>query len=125
MKLPFVVPALAFLILVPITALIGGPRDDQWKRVETGTGFPEQLFPGNEVNSAISRIVVTKSDKGIAWGGAHWQYPEGIDKVTSSTGTPLAPRKSHFVRESTSAGQVLKPTSPTGGYKTRKSLIHR
>ena len=59
----------------------------------------------------MSRIVVTKSDKGIAWGGVHWQYLEDIGKVNSSTGTPLALSKRLFVKETTSRGQVLKPVS--------------
>ncbi|MBX7120638.1 MAG: hypothetical protein K1X42_00765 [Opitutaceae bacterium] len=80
-------------------------------KVEAGTGFFEQIFPGGEVNPAMSRIVVTKSDKGIAWGGVHWQYLEDIGKVTSSTGTPLALSKRLFVKETTSRGQVLKPVS--------------
>lgn len=80
-------------------------------KVEAGTGFFEQIFPGGEVNPAMSRIVVTKSDKGIAWGGVHWQYLEDIGKVNSSTGTPLALSKRLFVKETTSRGQVLKPVS--------------
>lgn len=81
------------------------------KQVEAGTGYFEQIFTGREVSSAMSRVVVKKSDKGIAWGGVHWQYLEDIGKVTSSTGTPLSLRKKVFIVESTSRGRVLKPVS--------------
>lgn len=79
------------------------------EKVEAGTGFFEQRFLRNEVVPSLAEITVTKPDKGVSWGGAHWQYLEDIDKVTPHEGTPLKVEKRLFNRRLTKAGPVLDP----------------
>lgn len=81
--------------------------------VEAGTGFYEQKFIRNEVVPAMGNITVTKSDKGVAWGGVHWQYLEDVSKVTPHEGTPLKLEKQLFKRTFTKAGPVLEPIRGT------------
>ncbi|MBX9628622.1 MAG: hypothetical protein K2X82_32795, partial [Gemmataceae bacterium] len=79
------------------------------EKVEAGTGFFEQRFLRNEVVPSLADITVTKPDKGVSWGGAHWAYLEDIDKVTPHEGTPLKLEKRLFKRRLTKAGPVLDP----------------
>lgn len=79
------------------------------EKVEAGTGFFEQRFLRNEVVPSLAEITVTKPDKGVSWGGAHWEYLEDIDKVTPHEGTPLKLEKRLFKRRLTKAGPTLDP----------------
>jgi uncharacterized protein YfaS (alpha-2-macroglobulin family) len=80
----------------------------QPKKVEAGTGYYEQRFSGGRVKEKYGDVTITKLDKGIAWGGLHWQYFEDISKVTSHK-TPLSLEKRLFVRRNTKSGPVIKP----------------
>ncbi len=93
------------------------------EKTEAGTGFYEKRFAGSEVRPTMGRIVVKKTDDGVSWGGVHWQYLEDIGKVTAHTGTPLTLKKTLFVRETTSRGQVLKPI--TGALAVGDELVVR
>ena len=79
--------------------------------VEPGTGFYERRFPAAEVKPVLGRIVVAKSDAGIAWGGVHWQYFEDVGKVTGHEATPLKLTKSLFTKVNTAAGPQLRPAA--------------
>ncbi|MCZ2340558.1 MAG: hypothetical protein LC104_02030 [Bacteroidales bacterium] len=81
--------------------------------VEAGTGFYEQKFIRQEVTPDMGTITVTKTDKGVAWGGVHWQYLEDISKVTPHEGTPLKLEKRLFKRTFTKSGPVLEPIRGT------------
>ncbi|MBK9989251.1 MAG: hypothetical protein IPP19_00565 [Verrucomicrobia bacterium] len=83
------------------------------EKVEAGTGFYEKKFASAEINPAMGQISVKKADEGVSWGSVHWQYLEDIAKITPHEGTPLKLRKTLWIKETTSKGQVLKPvTSP-------------
>ena len=63
----------------------------------------------------MGTITVKKTDPGVAWGSVHWQYLEDMRKVTPHEGTPLRLKKTLFIKDTTSKGQVLKPvTGPVG-----------
>jgi hypothetical protein len=74
---------------------------------EAGTGFYERRWVGNEIQPAMGRVLVRKSDPGVAWGSVHWQYLEDMDKVTAYAGTPLQLAKALFVRRTGKAGPQL------------------
>lgn len=76
--------------------------------VEAGTGFYQQQFQATDVKPAYGAIRVKKLDKGVAWGGVHWQYLEDLSQVTPHDDTPLSLTKQLYVRENTPSGRVLK-----------------
>ncbi|MCK4836467.1 MAG: alpha-2-macroglobulin family protein [Candidatus Aminicenantes bacterium] len=77
--------------------------------VEAGTGYYEKYIDPKEILSEMGNISVIKKDKGIAWGGVHWQYMEDISRITPHTGNPLTLKKRVFVRQYTKKGPVIKP----------------
>jgi len=81
------------------------------EKVEAGTGFYEKTFSGPEVKANMGEISVTKEDKGIAWGGIHWQYLEDMTKITPHE-TNLKLKKTLFVKRDSPKGPVI---SPVGG----------
>ncbi len=81
----------------------------QPEKVEAGTGFYEKRFGPGEITPAMGRILVTKMDKGIAWGGVHWQYLEDIAKITPHAQNPLKLKKAVFVQKYTKSGPVIEP----------------
>jgi len=83
------------------------------QKVEAGTGFYEERFGRSEVRPEMGEITVTKVDKGVAWGGVHWQYFEDISKITPHEATPLTLKKALFVKENTKQGPVLRPVKDT------------
>lgn len=93
------------------------------EKVEAGTGFYEQRFARNEIKPAMGQITVKKADDGVSWGSVHWQYLEDISKVTPHEGTPLKLKKSLWIKETTSKGQVLKPM--TGSVAVGDELVVR
>lgn len=90
-------------------AVAPGARPDPRPAVEPGTGFYEVRFVGPEVKPEMGRITVKKTEAGVAWGSAHWQYFEDLARVPAYEGTPLKLRKSLFVKQHTASGPVLNP----------------
>ena len=90
---------------------------------EPGTGFYQVRIPGNEVTPGMSEIVLRKTDTGVSWGSAHWQYFEDIDRVKAFTATPLKLTKSAFIRENTKSGKSLRPVN--GPVKVGDELVVR
>ncbi|MHC1728947.1 MAG: alpha-2-macroglobulin [Syntrophobacteraceae bacterium] len=81
------------------------------EKVEAGTGFYEKRFTRGEIKPELGNITVTKTDEGVSWGSAHWQYFEDIARITPHEGTPLKLKKALFVKETTKKGQELKPVA--------------
>jgi uncharacterized protein YfaS (alpha-2-macroglobulin family) len=79
------------------------------EKVEAGTGFYEKRFAPSEIKPEMGNVVVTKTDKGIAWGGLHWQYMEDISKITPHAQNPLKLKKDVFVQRQTKKGPVIEP----------------
>ncbi|MCU0960530.1 MAG: alpha-2-macroglobulin, partial [Pirellulaceae bacterium] len=78
------------------------------QQVEAGTGFYERRWVRDEVQPAMGRIEVTKTDAGVSWGSVHWQYLEDMSKVTPYEGTPLTLSKRLYVKENTEKGPMLR-----------------
>lgn len=94
----------------PVEMTVGGTKVEPDK-IEAGTGFYEKRYTGSEVKPSFGDIVVKKSEKGIAWGGAHWQYMEDIGKVTPHTQNPLTLKKTVFLQKNEKSGLVIQPVS--------------
>jgi len=86
-----------------------GGKTVQPEKVEAGTGFYEKRFATAEITPAMGNIEVIKTDKGIAWGGVHWQYLEDIGKITPHAQNPLRLKKGVFVQRLTKSGPVIEP----------------
>ncbi len=79
------------------------------EKIEAGTGFYEQKFVRGEVKPEQGKIVLKKTDAGVAWGSVHWQYLEDMSKVNAYAATPLKLTKALFTRQLTDKGPVLVP----------------
>jgi len=93
-----------------VTVTVGGERV-QPAAVEAGTGFFEERFTRREITPAMGDIVVTKQDKGLAFGGVHWQYLDDIARVPAAGREELAIEKQLFIKKVTKAGPELVPAA--------------
>jgi len=91
-----------------VTVDVGGERVEPAK-VEAGTGFFEERFTRREIKPEMANITVTKPDKGLAFGGVHWQYLDDISKVPAAGREELAIEKQLFIKRMTKAGPELVP----------------
>lgn len=92
-------------------------------RPEPGTGFYEVRFAASEVKPKLGDITVKKTDPGVAWGSAHWQYLEDMGKVTPHEGTPLKLTKALYVKSNTARGPMLEAVR--GPIKVGDELVVR
>jgi hypothetical protein len=90
-----------------VTATLGDLKIEPGK-IEAGTGFYEKRFAAGEIKAAMGEVKLAKTDKGIAWGGLHWQYFEDISQITPHK-TPLSLVKRLFVKGDSKNGQVITP----------------
>jgi hypothetical protein len=93
-----------------VTVTVGGERVQPGK-VEAGTGFFEERFTRREIEPAMGHIVVTKNDKGLAFGGIHWQYLDDIANVPAAGREELSIEKQLFIKRMTKAGPELVPAA--------------
>ena len=96
-----------------VTLDIGGERV-QPATVEAGTGFFESRFVRQEIRPGMAEITLTKPDKGLAWGGVHWQYLDDIAHVAAAGREELAIEKRLFVKRLTKEGPKLEPAAVDG-----------
>jgi uncharacterized protein YfaS (alpha-2-macroglobulin family) len=89
---------------------LGGTKVEP-EKVEAGTGFYEKRFEPAAIVPAMGRVMVKKTDPGIAWGGLHWRYMEDISKITAHAQNPLRLKKSVFVQRLTGKGPVIEPVA--------------
>jgi hypothetical protein len=92
---------------------VGDQRLDPEKttdKVEAGTGYFKTSWSAGEIKRNMSTIEVSKSDEGVAWGAAYWQYFEQLDKITPAE-TPLKVKKELYVVQNTASGPVISPIS--------------
>ena len=96
-----------------VTVTVGGERV-QPAAVEAGTGFFEERYTRREITPAMGEVVVTKQDKGLAFGGVHWQYLDDIARVPAAGLKELAIEKQLFIKKVTKAGPELVPAAKDG-----------
>jgi hypothetical protein len=93
-----------------VTVTVGGEAVKPGA-IEAGTGFFEERFTRREITPRLADVVIKKADKGIAWGGIHWQYLDDIAHVPAAGREELAIEKKLFVKRFTKAGPELKPVA--------------
>lgn len=77
-------------------------------KTEAGTGYFKTAWQAGEVNAGMGNIHIQKSDDGVAWGAAYWQYFEQLDKISPAE-TPLKIKKELFRQQHTDRGPVITP----------------
>jgi uncharacterized protein YfaS (alpha-2-macroglobulin family) len=97
-----------YLAETKLVQIILGDLEVKPDKVEAGTGFYEQAYLKNEIKPSFADITLVKENKGIAWGGAHFQYFEEMSSVTPHT-TNLQLEKKLFVKRDTKKGKVIEP----------------
>jgi hypothetical protein len=83
------------------------------EKIEAGTGFYEQRFLRTEIQPSMSAITLKKTDPGVSWGSATWQYLEDLDKVSRHDAGPLKVEKRLFKKSFTKAGPKIDPFENT------------
>ncbi|MBD8489384.1 carboxypeptidase-like regulatory domain-containing protein [Echinicola sp. CAU 1574] len=74
---------------------------------EAGTGYFKKSWHANEIKSEMGNITFKKETAGVTWGALYWQYFEDLNKINSSTTTPLKIKKKLFVKTHTDSGEVF------------------
>ena len=96
-----------------VTVTVGGEQVQPGKG-EAGTGFFEERFTRREIEPAMGQIIVAKKDKGVAFGGIHWQYLDDIANVPAAGREELSIEKQLFIKRMTKAGPELVPAAKDG-----------
>lgn len=86
-------------------------------KIETGSGYWQEMIDGKNVTSAMGKIRVTtfsdhneNKNKGISFGAIYWQYFENIENVTAAS-SPLSITKNLYIETNKGAGKVLQPVN--------------
>jgi hypothetical protein len=95
------------------------------EKIEAGTGFFETRFVRREITPALAAVSLTKPDKGVAFGGVHWQYLDDIANVPAAGREELAIEKKLFVKKFTKAGPELVPAGNGGAVEVGDELVVR
>ncbi|HPR53465.1 MAG TPA: hypothetical protein PLU81_16860, partial [Deltaproteobacteria bacterium] len=91
---------------------------------EAGTGYFQHRWHGNEIDTAMAAISITKHDEGVAWGAVYWQYFEDLDKITPHD-SPLSISKKLFLKSYTDKGPVLTPIEDDDILKPGDRVVSR
>jgi len=89
----------------PVIAKVGG-KEVIPTLSEAGSGYFKTSWNNEEIKPEQATVSLTKTDKGIAWGGLYWQYFENLDKITFAQ-TPLQLSKKLFLKQNTDTGEKL------------------
>lgn len=85
-------------------------NDPYQVKAQAGTGYFKTAWKADQVQPEMGNITLSKSDEGVAWGAAYWQYFEDLDKITFAE-TNLKLKKNLFLVDSTDDGEKLKPVN--------------
>jgi uncharacterized protein YfaS (alpha-2-macroglobulin family) len=98
------------LVEVKVDNKVVDPTKREDAKLEAGTGYFKTAWQAGEITNGMGNITVTKSDDGVAWGAAYWQYFEQLDKITPAE-TPLKLKKDLFLQQNTNQGPVITPVN--------------
>jgi len=84
------------------------------EKAAAGSGFFEARFVRREITPMMATIAFDKPDRGLAFGGVHWQYLDDIGNVPAAGRDELAIEKQLFVKRLTKAGPELVPIAVAG-----------
>jgi hypothetical protein len=95
------------------------------EKVEAGTGFFETRFVRREITPEMAAVSLEKPEKGLAFGGVHWQYLDDIANVPAAGREELAIEKQLFVKKFTKAGPQLVPAGDGVAVEVGDELVVR
>jgi hypothetical protein len=93
--------------------------------VEAGTGFFETRLVRGEITPEKAAVTLAKPEKGLAFGGVHWQYLDDIANVPAAGREELAIEKKLFVKRFTKAGPELVPAGDGVAVEVGDELVVR
>ncbi|UOQ65470.1 alpha-2-macroglobulin family protein [Hymenobacter volaticus] len=107
----------------PIQVTVGGesvvPSSQQ-----AGTGYFKTAFSAAEIKPAQGKVVVKKTDNGVAWGALYWQYFEQLDKITPAA-TPLQLERQLYREQRTAGGPTLERLTTASPLRVGDVLVVR
>lgn len=65
-----------------------------------GTGYFKKEWTGDKITPSMQKLSVSRSGKGISWGGWYWQYFEDKQKVTSNANEIKVTRELYLLQTS-------------------------
>ena len=74
---------------------------------DLGTGYFRKDWNSNSISEELKTVEVSNPNKHVVWGAAYWQYYEELDKIESTSETPLAIRKETYKVSVNNTGEVL------------------
>jgi uncharacterized protein YfaS (alpha-2-macroglobulin family) len=81
--------------------------NDPYKvKAQAGTGYFKTAWQEEDVKPEMGEVKVTKTNTGVAWGAAYWQYFEDLDKITYAE-TPLKLNKQLYLLKHSKEGETL------------------
>lgn len=89
-----------------VTVTVGGNAIST-EGAEAGTGYVKHRWPASEIAPSLADIQISNPVNRPAWGAAHWQYFEDLDKITADATGPLKITKQLFVSNETPQGKKL------------------
>ena len=98
-----------------VDVIIGGQQITPSKledvKIEAGTGYYKTAWDGHDITPEMSKVKISKTGKGIAWGSLYWQYFEDLDRITSAE-TPLKLNKKLFLKSNIDTGEEISEITP-------------
>jgi uncharacterized protein YfaS (alpha-2-macroglobulin family) len=107
----------------PIQVTVGGTAV-QPGSLQAGTGYFKTTFPVAQIKPAQGKVVVKKTDSGVAWGSLYWQYFEQIDKITPAA-TPLQLERQLYREQRTTGGPTLERLTTASPLRVGDVLVVR
>lgn len=93
---------------------VGGNSLVAGSPVEAGTGYVKQTWLAGEISASLADISLNNPVNRPAWGAAHWQFFEDLDKIIVDTSGPLKITKELYIVNETPQGKKLFPISKGG-----------
>lgn len=111
-----------------VAVSVGGKPLISASPAEAGTGYVKQTWSAADVNASLADISISNPVNRPAWGAAHWQFFENLDKMTVDTSGPLKIKKELYIVNETPQGKKLYPIAkgesiPIGSLVTVRIII--
>ncbi|GAB2769452.1 uncharacterized protein YfaS (alpha-2-macroglobulin family) [Hymenobacter luteus] len=107
----------------PLHVTVGG-KPAPAAAQQAGTGYYKTTWPAAEIQPELGKVVVQKTDAGVAWGALYWQYFEQLDKIAPAA-TGLQLERQLYREQRTAAGLTLQPLTAATPLRVGDVLVVR
>ena len=98
-------------------------QDPYTVQSEAGTGYIKTAWKESEIDrNKLSQITVKNNGPSVAFGAAHWEYFEDLNKITAANNTPLKVRKEFYKINGTTIEKISSNTILHVGDKIKVRL---